>query len=240
MLNGLGFIGYGRRVSGPAIIFYDWPYSPFCMKVRQVLDFKGVEYKAVNPLTVRSRLRRRGTGKVPAIELDGRFITDSTEIAHALDERFPDPPLFPADRRERALAHAVEEWADDSLYFIALYYRWYDKRGRSEIPGKFGRSLKGRLAYAYFLRLVLKQLKGQGTSRKAPEQVKRDLDRNLAAVEGLLIPGPFLFGEEPFLCDFALWGQLEYLRRTPVGGQALKGHDRTIDFVRLLSTNETH
>jgi glutathione S-transferase len=239
MFRGLGFIGYGRCVSGSPIIFYDWPYSPFCMKVRQVLDFKGVEYRSVNPLAVRSGLRRRGTGKVPAIELDGRFITDSTEIAHALDERFADPPLFPSDRRERALAQAIEEWADDSLYFIGLYYRWYDKRGRAEIPGKFGRSLKGRLAYAYYLRLVLKQLKGQGTLRKAPEQVRRDLDRNLAAVEGLLIPGPFLFGEQPYLCDFALWGQLEYLRRTPVGGQALKGHDRTVEFVRRLSTTET-
>ena len=202
------------------------------MKVRQVLDFKQVEYQSVNPLVVRSRLRRRGTGKVPAIELDGRFISDSTEIAYALDERFPDPPLFPADRRERALAHAIEEWADDSLYFIGLYYRWYDKRGRAEIPGKFGRSLKGRLAYAYYLRLVLRQLKGQGTLRKAPEQVRSDLDRNLAAIEGLLTRGPFLFGDQPYLCDFALWGQLEYLRRTPVGGRALRGRDRTVGFLR--------
>ena len=239
MFRGFGFIGYDRGVSVSPIIFYDWPYSPFCMKVRQVLDYKGLEYKSVNPLVVRSRLRRRGTGKVPAIELDGRFITDSTEIAHALDERFPDRPLFPAERRERALAHAIEEWADDSLYFIALYYRWYDKRGRAEIPGKFGRSLKGRLAYAYFLRLVLKQLKGQGTLRKSPEQVKADLERNLAAIEGLLIPGPFLFGKKPYLCDFALWGQLEYLRRTPAGGRALKGHDRTVEFLRRLSKSES-
>lgn len=60
MFRRFGFIGYG-----------------------QVLDFKGVEYKAVNPLAVRSGLRRRGTGKVPAIELGGRFIGDSTEIAPA-------------------------------------------------------------------------------------------------------------------------------------------------------------
>ena len=228
-----------RPVSSPRIIFYDWPYSPFCMKVRQVLDFKGVEYETVNPLAVRAHLRRRGTGKVPAIELDGRFITDSTEIACALDDRFPEPPLFPADRRERALAHAIEDWADESLYFIGLYYRWFDKRGRAEIPGKFGRSLKGRLAYAYYLRLVLRQLKGHGTLRKSREHVKRDLERNLAAIEGLLIPGPFVFGEQPYLCDFALWGQLEYLRRTPVGGRALKGRDRTVDFLRRLSASET-
>jgi hypothetical protein len=29
-------------------------------------------------------------------------------------------------------------------------------------------------------------------------------------------------GDRPYLCDFALWGQLNYLNRTPVGGQAIR------------------
>lgn len=223
-------------VSSSTITLYDWPYSPFCMKVRQILDYKHVEYHAVNPLAARRLLRQRGTGKVPAIEMDGKFITDSTAIAHALDEHFPHPPLFPDDRREHALCHLIEDWADEGLYFIGLYYRWFDKKGRAEIPAKFGTSIMGRIAYAYYLRLILRQLKGQGTLRKSPEQVRRDLDRNLDAVQGLLTPGPFVFGKQPYLCDFALWGQLEYLRRTPVGGRALKGRDRIVDFLRRLAT----
>ena len=90
------------------------------------------------------------------------------------------------------------------------------------------------LAYAYYLRLVLKQLKGHGTLRKSPELVGRELERNLDAAERLLTPGPFLFGDKPYLCDFALWGQLEYLRRTPAGGRALKGRDRIVAFLRAL------
>jgi glutathione S-transferase len=50
----------------------------------------------------------------------------------------------------------------------------------------------------------------------------------------LLSPGPFVFGERPYLCDFALWGQLAYLNRTPVGGQALNGRRRIIAFLRRL------
>ena len=219
-------------MSDAPIVFYEWPYSPFCMKVRAILDYKQVEYRTVNPLAARGRLRRRGTGKVPAIEINGGFITDSTDIAHALDERFPDPPLLPDDRRERALCHAIEDWADESLYFIGLYYRWYDKAGRKEIPGKFGKSLIGRLAYRYYLWLILKQIEGQGTLRKSPGHVNRDLTRNLAAIEGLLTPGPFVFGDQPYLCDFALWGQLEYLRRTPAGGRALKGRTHIVEFIK--------
>ena len=216
------------------ITFYDWPYSPFCMKVRLILDHKGLEYRRVNPLAKRGALRRRGTGKVPAIEIDGQFITDSTDIAHALDERFPDPPLFPRGTRERGLCHALEDWADESLYFIGLYYRWYDRAGRAEIPHKFGKSIKGRLAYRFYLMRILRQLRGHGTLRKSAEHVHRDLVRELDAIERLLTPGPYLLGDQPYLCDFALWGQLEYLRRTPVGGQALKGRNHLIDFVRRL------
>ena len=54
-------------------------------------------------------------------------------------------------------------------------------------------------------------------------------------MEGLLTPGPYVFGERPYLCDFALWGQLEYLRRTPAGGRALTGRTKTIEFIKRLS-----
>ena len=221
-------------MSDEPIIFYDWPYSPFCMKVRAMLDHKRVEYRTVNPLAARGRLRRRGTGKVPAIELDGAFVTDSTEIAYALDERFPDPPLLPADERERGLCHVIEDWADESLYFIGLYYRWFDRAGRAEIPAKFGRSAKGRLAYRYYLALILRQLRGQGTLRKTPDHVARDLERNLDAAERLLTPGPYVLGERPYLCDFALWGQLAYLNRTPVGGRAIERRQGIRQFLKRL------
>ncbi len=205
----------------PRILFYDWPYSPFCMKVRAILDYKGLHYDRVEPLRARGRLNRLGTGKVPAVEIDGAFVTDSTDIAYALDERFPEPPLLPASKRDRALCHAIEDWADESLYFIGLYYRWYDEAGRKPIAGAFGRSIKGRLAYRFYLRRILGQLRGQGMTRKSPEQVARDLERNLDAAETLLTPGPYLMGGQPFLCDFALWGQLNYLSRTPAGKKAM-------------------
>jgi glutathione S-transferase len=221
-------------VSDPQVTFYDWPYSPFCMKVRAILDHKGIAYRTVNPLAARGLLRRRGTGKIPAIELDGVFVTDSTDIAYALDERFPDPPLIPAGERERGLCHAIEDWADESLYFIGLYYRWFQAEGRKPVAAVFGSSLKGRLAYRYYLALILRQLMGQGTLRKGPEHVRRDLERNLDAAERLVTPGPYLFGEQPYLCDFALWGQLNYLNRTPVGGKAIGRRKGLMEFVKRI------
>ena len=85
----------------------------------------------------------------------------------------------------------------------------------------FGRSLKGRAAYWFYQRLIIRQLMGQGTLRKSDDHVASDLERNLDAAEGLLAGSTFVLGGQPYLCDFALWGQLNYLNRTPVGGAAI-------------------
>jgi len=194
------------------------------MKVRAILDYKGVPYDRVTPLgSTMLKLRRRGkTGKVPAVEIDGELVVDSTDIAYAIDEKFPDPPLLPTDARERGLCHALEDWADESLYFIGLYYRWYEAEGRKAVPAAFGKSVSGRVLYRYYLRMMLAQIRGQGTLRKTPDHVRRDLERHLDAIEGMLAARPYLLGDRPYLCDFALWGQLNYLNRTPVGGEAIK------------------
>jgi glutathione S-transferase len=218
-----------------ALLFYDWPYSPFCMKVRAILAYKRLEYETVNPLAHINEISRRGkVGKVPALEIDGELIVDSTDIAYALDARFPDPPLLPQSSHERGIVHAVEEWADESLYFIGLYYRWYEAEGRKPVASVFGRSLKGRIAYLFYLRRILGQLRGQGTLRKLPEHIARDLDRHLDAAEAVLTPGPYVLGDQPQLCDFALWGQLNYLSRTPVGAATIGKRPRIRKFVASI------
>ena len=221
----------------PHIRFYDWPWSPFCMKVRAILDYKKLPYETAS---VRGRIgeirKRGGIGKVPAIEIDGTFITDSTDIAYALEERFPDPAIIPADERDRGLCHAIEDWADESLYFLGLYYRWYDREGRKPIPQVFGKSLRSRIVYRIYLGRILAQLRGQGTLRKPSGHVRRDLERQLDAVEALLEPGPCVLGAKPYLCDFALWGQLNYLNRTPVGGEAIRPRRAIADFLERFDS----
>jgi glutathione S-transferase len=207
------------------------------MKVRAILAHKGLQYDRVNPLAHVRRIRRRGkVGKVPALEIDGEMIVDSTDIAHALDQHFPEPPLLPPNERDRGLCHALEDWADESLYFIGLYYRWYEREGRKPIPSAFSRgSLMGRVVYRFYLKRVLGQIRGQGTLRKAPEHVARDLERNLDAVERLLTAGPYVLGDEPYLCDFALWGQLNYLDWTPVAGKAVKRRPAICAYLERIS-----
>ncbi len=198
---------------------YDWGPSPFCLKIRAILEYKGVPYERSNILgPAFLQVLRHGIGKVPALDLDGRFISDSTDIAHALEERTPDPPILPSGARARARCHVLEDWADEALYFVGLYLQWVDPKGRRGVPAAFGRGPAGTVVYRLFLRRILRQVVGQGTGRKTPDHVARDLERHLEAAAALLRPGPYLLGEAPMLCDFALMGQMVYLSRTPVGG----------------------
>lgn len=205
------------------IALYDWPASPFCLKARAILDYKRVPYVRIpvlGPAALKVR-RRGGVGKFPALDIDGRLIVDSTDIAHEIETLFPHPAILPATPRERALCHALEDWADEALYFIGLYFQWWDPAGAKMVPQAFGRSLFGRAAYLWFRRVVRRQLVGQGTARKSAAHVHADLGREIDAIEQLVSPGPYLLGDRPYLCDFALLGQLVYLSRPPASRAAL-------------------
>ena len=203
---------------------FDWGPSPFCTKVRMILDYKRVAYERINVLgKAILEVRRRGRiGKVPALDIDGRLICDSTDIALELERLYPEPSLFPAGRRARALCQALEDWADESLYWQGIYFQWVEPRGRAMVPRAFGRSPLGRAGMIYYGRLLRRQLRGQGTGRKPAEHVRADLERNLAVLESLLEGRQALVDDQLRLCDFAAAAQLLYISRTPLGGEALE------------------
>src|SRR5207244_1560665 len=110
----------------PAIVLHQWAISPFCGKVRRILEHKGLAYEVVNYNGLRAR-KASGlspTGKLPVIDYDGERIQDSSDIAVFLERKHPTPPIFPADPVLRAQAHFWEDWADESLYWFEVYMRF--------------------------------------------------------------------------------------------------------------------
>jgi glutathione S-transferase len=215
---------------------FDWAPSPFCLKVRMVLDYKGIAYERVPVLGPRLfEVRRRGrTGKVPAIDIDGRLVTDSTEICHELERLAPAPRILPVDPREWALCHVLEDWADEALYFIGLHFQWLDAEGRPMVAQAFGKSLFGRLARVFYQARIRRQVKGQGTGRKPAERIEGDLERELEAIEALLAGSDYLLGKQPALCDFAVAAQLVYLSRPPKSRRALERFPRATAYLERM------
>jgi glutathione S-transferase len=102
-----------------AVVLYWMAISHPSAVARKMVELKGVECQIVHvaPLNQRLHLRLAGFrgGTVPALKLDGRKVQGSRAIARVLDERWPEPPLFPADPELRARAEEAERWGDQEL-----------------------------------------------------------------------------------------------------------------------------
>jgi glutathione S-transferase len=98
------------------ITLYDADRCPYCARVRIVLAEKGLEYEVVavdlddRPAWI---YEKNPLGRVPVLEEDGFVLPESAVIDEYLEERYPEPPLWPADPGERALGrllvHRFEE-----------------------------------------------------------------------------------------------------------------------------------
>jgi glutathione S-transferase len=96
------------------IRLYRAPWSTNVERVALALAHKGLEVESVViDYADRSPVERvSGQGLVPVIEDGGRVIFDSTRILRHLDERNPEPPLFPRDPARRAEMDVFLEWFD--------------------------------------------------------------------------------------------------------------------------------
>lgn len=92
------------------ITLYDADRCPYCARVRIVLAEKGVEYEAVE-IDLDDRpawiYEKNPLGRVPVLEEDTFVLPESAVINEYLEERYPDPPLWPADAGERALGRLL-------------------------------------------------------------------------------------------------------------------------------------
>ena len=101
------------------VVLYWMELSHPSRAARKMLDLKGIDYRVVTvlPLNQRVHMRLAGfrAGTVPALKLDGRRIQGSREISRALDQVWPEPPLFPADAELRRRVEEAERWGDERL-----------------------------------------------------------------------------------------------------------------------------
>ena len=85
---------------------YMFEGSNSCLTGLLMLEHKRVEYDRIDlPVAAHAflvRCRRFPKTTVPAMLIDGKHVQGTLDISEALDEAFPDNPLFPADPEARA------------------------------------------------------------------------------------------------------------------------------------------
>lgn len=181
---------------------YQFLSSPFCAKVRKILDFKGIDYEVIEVdfLERKELLIASEQLMVPALTLDGgETIVDSTRIALRLEQLYPEPTLLPQNWSgiHRVLADYIDNQLEDVLF-------------RASIPDKvefFARQARDREA---MWRMIRDRKYGagfvDGCLANHREHMKRAREA-LLPFEETLSDRAFLLGRIG-LADFALYGQL--------------------------------
>ncbi len=187
---------------------YQFLTSPFCAKVRKILDYKGIDYELieVDYLDRRELLEASGQIMVPALTLEsGDTLTDSDRIAHRLEEVYPEPAIFPVEWRgiHLALARYFETELEDALF-------------RAAVPDELAYFRRQGADREALWRLIRERRYGAGFC----EQMVRENRENQERVEAMLAPLDESLDGRAFLLgrigygDFTLYGQLTYLAFT--------------------------
>ena len=92
------------------LTLYDAPRCPYCARARIVLAEKDIPYEPVvidladRPAWI---YEKNPLGRVPVLEEDTFVLAESAVIDEYLDDRYPEPALWPADPAERALGRML-------------------------------------------------------------------------------------------------------------------------------------
>ena len=115
---------------------------PYAARARIVLAEKGLDYDAVE-IDLDDRpawlYDKNPLGRVPVYEEDGGFVLPESEvIMDYLEERYPEPALWPADPAERALGRLWLQRFDDRLGDVYYAVRRGTEGAREELDAKLG------------------------------------------------------------------------------------------------------
>jgi glutathione S-transferase len=98
--------------------------SPYVRKVLVCLDLKGVPYEIdpIVPFLGDDRFSQLSPVRRIPVLVDARItLADSSVICQYLEDRYPQPALYPADIYDRARARWLEEYADSRMGEVFIW-----------------------------------------------------------------------------------------------------------------------
>ena len=204
-------------------VLHQFTLSPYCVKVRKILEFKGLAYttEEVNPFTRRTVVRISGQKRVPVLverPSDGSpetVIADSTAIARYLDERYPDPPVYPRDPEARARVVLLEDWSDEVFAGSLIPFKIFNADNARRMVVQSARYYPRTLLFRSLTPFgppVLRRLAGGRRKGRSMERLRADYEADLARLDAIARPGPFLSGAQPTVFDFGVWGLLRSMQ----------------------------
>jgi glutathione S-transferase len=182
------------------IIVHGIPGSPWLRAVEVTLKEKGVDYRlqAMSPADMRTpkHLALHPFGRVPMFE-DGDFqLYETQAIMRYLDQLFPDPPLTPADPKERARMNQI----------VGIIEWYFFPKAAAPIV---------------FQRIIGPALLGLPTDEGPIAEAMPMARTCFTELDHLLGDKPYLTGDSVSLADIMLATQLGLFSETPEGRELI-------------------
>ena len=187
--------------------------SPFCVKLHYALRYKRLPFETVNLASPSQVQKYNPRGKLPVLGYDGTLIVDSTDAVRYIEQRHPEPRLYPENERERAQALLLEDWANESLYWHIVYENWLIDEQFEKFAAQILAPMPGPLRPLIKIiarRQTRASLLGQGLGRVKPEEHRRMLCDSLDWLNSIA-DGGFLCGKELSIADVAVAAQVACL-----------------------------
>jgi glutathione S-transferase len=211
-------------MSEAPLILHHYPASPFSEKARLMLGFKGLAWRSVHVPTVAPKpdvvALTGGYRRTPLLQIGADVYCDTALIARVLEALRPKPTLFP---HEAPLAGALAQWADSTLFWIAVPYTMQPAGAAAIFAGAPPEAMQvfreDRAAFT------------AGMTRRTVADATAQLHGALGWLDAALADGrPFVLGPVPSIADFSIAHCIWYIRRAPPVAGILEPHRALLEW----------
>jgi len=199
------------NVSSTAPRLWHFRVSHYNEKVRWALDYKHWPHRrqALVPGFHIPRARwLSGQNQLPLLEVDGRVLAGSNHILAEIEHLRPDPPLYPAEPRERQRALAIEAHFDTVVApdLRRLFWAAYIDRGSdSARMATDGFSSATRLVWQAAFPLMRPLFRSNmQVDRESLAAARRRLQSHFDRLESEIGPSGYLVGDRFGVADLAV------------------------------------
>jgi glutathione S-transferase len=187
-----------------ALILHHYPTSPFAEKIRLILGAKKLDWHSVLIPVIMPKpdlvALTGGYRRTPIMQIGADIYCDTALICDVLEHLAPTPALYPASHK--GMARVLAQWADTSLFQVAMAYNFQPKGALSMFPDPEQLKVFGQD------RAAMRNNAPRMPSADATATYKSYLRRIASMVESQ----PFLLGDAPCIADYAVYHPLWFTR----------------------------
>ena len=200
--------------------------SPYTRKMVAYLRYKRIPYEVIwrqaEDALAEMNIKAPKPVLLPVFILnrEGKptAVTDSTPLIREFEEAYPERPVLPNDPALNFINYVLEDFGDEWCTKYMFHYRWYfsedaDNAG-TILPLGINNSLKDdelNFFKEVFSKRQIDRLWVVGSNDDTADFIDRSYKNVLSIFETHFKKQPFLLGNYPSSCDFAVFGQFTQL-----------------------------